>query len=350
VSTPPPKKEWSLKGYGLWLLRCLGYIAFTAAASAVVIFAMLIVTSPSVIRFAQHPFDPSPLEPPAKSLSTEAIAATQDQTNIGYWVLFCVGANDAAQLRPIARALFFEAPEMREGTGLVDLEKPSLTDQDLTRGTVQNLNQTTMRIGRLTRNIVASRNGQSEKVRESYINEQIATYLTIGLGLVTTILVALSTSDIVDRDKLRGKTIRIAAVSFPAIGTAVAAVVAFYGPSANYSRANHAVLSLRQLHEQISTGVWKSGVRNCTVEMTGGQWDELGHRIDNWEQRYQEIMDASTSEGSSASEATKPSPSDPAPASVPSTSPLPSAPTAKKKMSEERRALPQDFASKAGDE
>ncbi|MFM0166870.1 hypothetical protein PQR39_41410 [Paraburkholderia sediminicola] len=169
---------------------------------------------------------------------------------------------------------------------------------------------------------MTSRDTLAEKAQRYYLAEQLATFLTIGLGLVTTVLVALSSTDFIKRETTWGASIRIGAIAFPAIGTAAAAVIAFYNPSANFSRASHSLLGLKQLHEQITTVLWKSEGLDCryviaiyeksnaakspaaAVKQQGlnatdldPKWQDLSNRVDAWEQRYRDILDASTPDG-----------------------------------------------------
>src|SRR5262249_10572995 len=92
--------------------------------------------------------------------------------------------------------------------------------------------------------------------KSAYSFLQFTTIFTILVGLITTILVSLSSTDFGKGDSRAAKTLRVLAIVFPAIGTASAAVIAFYGPQAEVSRATHVLASVRQLHDQMALGVW----------------------------------------------------------------------------------------------
>jgi hypothetical protein len=155
--------------------------------------------------------------------------------------------------------------------------------------TVKIINRSATRLARLADKINRSRYAEAEWSRIYFIGESLATVLTIGLGLITTIFVALSTSDLVGRQSRLGVSIRIGALLFPAFGTAAAAVISFYNPFANFSRSSQSLLALRQLQNQVATTLWSMPSLDCTAPDNTEQWGSLIKSIAAWEQRYNEI-------------------------------------------------------------
>ncbi len=109
----------------------------------------------------------------------------------------------------------------------------------------------------LSRILANQRTLLSDRTKSAYNVWQVAALVTIGLGLITTVLVSLSTNELGQGQGVTQRTIRILAVIFPALGTAAAAVVAFYGPQAEWTQSSRTLVSLSQLHGQLALDLWK---------------------------------------------------------------------------------------------
>ncbi len=99
------------------------------------------------------------------------------------------------------------------------------------------------------------------KAQAAYSLWQYSTLITIAIGMITTILVSLSATDFVQKGGAIALTIRILAIVFPAVGTAFAAVIAFYGPQAEWSQSSRTFASLSQLHGQMALDIFK--IEDC---------------------------------------------------------------------------------------
>jgi hypothetical protein len=89
--------------------------------------------------------------------------------------------------------------------------------------------------------------------------------------------------------------IRILAIIFPALGTASAAVFAFYGPQAEWSQASRTLANVTQLHGQMALGVWKlkcieAGHEDNDVKLVIAALEE-------WSKRYLGIQTVSAATG-----------------------------------------------------
>lgn len=92
----------------------------------------------------------------------------------------------------------------------------------------------------------------STNATKAYTVLQVSTWLAILIGLATTVLVSFGSTEFGKGDTKTARTIRILAIIFPALGTAAAAITAFYAPREDLARSSQALASLRQVHEQIA--------------------------------------------------------------------------------------------------
>ena len=245
-------------------------------------------------------------------------AAQGDQELITNWVVTCTHVKDSSYLPAEVRVLLDTKNSDEPGNGPVDP------------------NYSALRIAQLAHTIAASRVSLAHSANQYFAYQQLSTWVTILLGLATTVLVALSSNELFKEEewKKAGRWVRVGAIALPAAGTAAATLIAFYNPAGHYARSSHALVSLQQLHSQIYTTLWKAKALNCTVggdespsiqaaprsasqpsvstlvststskdpsaDMT---WPDLNIRVDGWWQRYQDIMatalaDDSTQSGS----------------------------------------------------
>lgn len=159
----------------------------------------------------------------------------------------------------------------------------------------------------LSRNIFNQRVRLREKVEASYRLWQWTVWITIGLGLATTVLVSLSTSEFGKGDNPRHAAIRILAIVFPALGTAAAAIVAFYAPQAEWAQSSRSQAALSLLHNQIAFELWK---HPCPDDLDGDDkraaaTQKLKDQIQIWSTRYTDLQAIGTpgSQANSGSQA-----------------------------------------------
>jgi hypothetical protein len=140
----------------------------------------------------------------------------------------------------------------------------------------------------LSKTIMIHRMQLMDRVARSYRLWQITSLTSILLGMLTTIVVATSTTDF-------GKeiiTIRILAIVFPALSTAAAAAFAFYGPQATWTQATLTLSSLSQLHGQMGLEVWDI---ECTD--VGASNVKLAAKLNDWSKRFLDIQTISAAAG-----------------------------------------------------
>jgi len=121
--------------------------------------------------------------------------------------------------------------------------------------------------------------------RKNYRSLQVSTWLTIGIGLITTILVSLSSTEFGRGDAGAAPVLRILAIVFPALGTATAAIIAFYRFTDEMGRTSHTLASLRQLHGQMALEIWS--LRPAPADASVGL---LEPKLQEWVKRYDDIQ------------------------------------------------------------
>jgi hypothetical protein len=147
----------------------------------------------------------------------------------------------------------------------------------------------------LSKELSEQRVGLIPKVRSAYFFWQLATLISIAIGMITTILVSVSSTEFGRGDGPHQRLIRVLAIIFPALGTATAAVISFYSPQAEWGQASRTLASETQLHDEIALTVWKL---TCpTTETDDSTAKPLTDRMENWAKRYIEIQTIPNSSG-----------------------------------------------------
>jgi hypothetical protein len=141
----------------------------------------------------------------------------------------------------------------------------------------------------LSKTIGVRRIQLSERVSSTYRFWQVASLISILLGMLTTIVVSMSTTDFGHGDTPTAVLIRLCAIILPALSTAAAAAFAFYGPQTTWAQATRTLTSLAQLHGQIALEVW--GLDPADSEE--GK-NKMSSALDGWSKRYLDIQTISS--------------------------------------------------------
>ena len=120
----------------------------------------------------------------------------------------------------------------------------------------------------LSESLIQARITNAKKAADAYYLLQVSILITIALGLATTVLVSLSTTEFGQEKSTLGRVIRVFAIILPAVGTAVAAISAFYAPREDLARSSQALASVRQIHDQIASEI---GAIQCPTPAEAGQ-------------------------------------------------------------------------------
>jgi len=94
-----------------------------------------------------------------------------------------------------------------------------------------------------------------EQVLED-ISMQVFAWVGVLVGALTTILISVKSMMTTDRMPMQF-SIGAAAIVFAALGTAVAGLNSFYTPKIAYDRTTRSLATLRQLHEELATGMMR---------------------------------------------------------------------------------------------
>ena len=119
---------------------------------------------------------------------------------------------------------------------------------------------------------------------------EVMQWVIIIIGMITTILVTLSSTDFGGKESKYGTVLRFLSIVFPALGTAAAAVNAFYNPRDDVISSSNSLTSLSQLHDMVGVGVWKMA---CNPKPDSDAWRENEKNIAEWLKRYQDIFNVS---------------------------------------------------------
>jgi len=110
---------------------------------------------------------------------------------------------------------------------------------------------------------------------DSFTLLEIGTVLGIIAGFAATVFAGLRS----DTATVAGaeRTIRVLAILFPALGTAIAAVTAFYSPRDQLLKVSQGLLPLQQFHERMRTELLQ-----CDCPKTDKAREALSQRMDRW--------------------------------------------------------------------
>ncbi|MEA2940623.1 MAG: hypothetical protein QOD09_1152 [Bradyrhizobium sp.] len=155
----------------------------------------------------------------------------------------------------------------------------------------------------LSDSIARARVDNAQDAANDYRDLQVSTWSAILIGLATTVLVSLSSTEFGKGDGRLSRGIRVLAIVFPALGTAVAAITAFYAPREGLSRSSQALVSFRQIHDQIATDI---GQVTCpTVEEATHGGGEIALKLVEWKKSIRDARARADAAGLAAVDPTR---------------------------------------------
>jgi len=196
---------------------------------------------------------------------SEGAAAYQDNLYVARWFAACSKFSAIEKMPP--ELVIWVQPFRVEWTSTSDakIETPPGPQQ--------------FQVAELSHALYRQRVAGAASVHDTYAFAQWMQWIIIILGFLTTIVVTLSTSQEYGRGDGKGpRNLRFLAIALPVLGTAVAAVNAFYNPSQQFAAAKRTLAGLAQLHNQVATEL---PTLACT--------DPDG-KIAQWVKRYQDIQ------------------------------------------------------------
>jgi hypothetical protein len=144
----------------------------------------------------------------------------------------------------------------------------------------------------LSKSLAEQRFSLISRVRSSYLFWEVTTLIAISIGMITTILVSVSSTEFGRGDGGSQRLIRILAIIFPAVGTAAAAINGFYSPQAEWGQASRTLASETQLHDQMALAVWRI---KCPKPGDDDSAKPLMAFLEEWSKRYTDIQAISNS-------------------------------------------------------
>jgi hypothetical protein len=203
-----------------------------------------------------------------------------DHTAISNWVEYCIGVGPGDSALQATQHTFLTPSQKL-------LTHPFAVEPKWPDG-VHQLNRSEHNLVQLSKGLSEQRLRLMPKVRSTYFFWQLATLISIAIGMITTILVSVSSTEFGRGDGPPQRLIRMLAIIFPALGTATAAVISFYSPQAELGQASRTLASETQLHDEIALTVWKL---TCpTPDTDDSSAKPLTDNLESWSKRYIEIQ------------------------------------------------------------
>jgi hypothetical protein len=146
----------------------------------------------------------------------------------------------------------------------------------------------------LNRSLSFTREYYKLQAHDLYVYLQLGTLLSIAIGMLTTIFVSISSTEFGRGEGRPQKSIRVAAIILPILGTAVSGVMAFYAPAQSWNQAARTLASISQLHAQMSVAV--SGLK-CIDPQDKENVSKAQSMLNDWSKRYVDIQTVAAAVG-----------------------------------------------------
>jgi hypothetical protein len=143
-----------------------------------------------------------------------------------------------------------------------------------------------LRVLGLSQSLIWKRWAVDAKLIDSYKLAKIGSYASILIGFLTTVVVGLSALPRAQDATKVGTRLKFAALVLPALGTAVAAIIAFHDPGGTLARQSQVAAGLQQLHDQIARATWKMP---CATGADDAVPKEVERNLETWEQGLREL-------------------------------------------------------------
>jgi hypothetical protein len=263
-----------------WLTGTVRWASY-ASLAVVMLVALVLLIKPAFIRSTVQGSSGPPS--PAAAVSGEDDMKLANQAQSEYWALrgdhyfvavwfaHCSGVEDVFDLpNALTKYLTPFGDSDWNGTDKKIEKEPTIQQRE---------------VAQLSLGLTRARLGVAGVARTTQAQSEFMQWIIILLGLFTTIVISLSSTEYGKGDGKWPKGLRFVAITLPALGTAVAAFNAFYAPSAKAAQAERTLASLGQLHSQIAHEIWTIG---CADDPN--RTSALDSKISSWIKRYQEIQ------------------------------------------------------------
>ncbi|WP_238311389.1 hypothetical protein [Methylobacterium organophilum] len=116
-------------------------------------------------------------------------------------------------------------------------------------------------------------------------NLTLATMISIMLGLISTVLIGISTADIFQGSKSKN-TLKVLAILAPAVGTATAAGIAYFKPQDVWSQANFTLIALDGLYRDMSIAIIRMPCVTVKDDQPSSAEIDLAQKVEIWIRNY----------------------------------------------------------------
>ena len=204
-------------------------------------------------------------------------AASPHHWRIAGWILECSNIREVGNLPVYLRDFF----------------NPFNTDYTVRASTARLPHHHEMALLQLSRAIGDHRVSLSGKSDDTLRKAKWATYATVILGFITTIVVSFNSSALAQSQSGWAHASRFLAIVLTASGTALAAIIAFHNPQAEWNDTKRMLSSLAELHNFIGLETWKM---NC-LEFQGTELKAdsktntlVVQKFEEWTKRYNDLQ------------------------------------------------------------
>lgn len=205
--------------------------------------------------------------------------AWTDHRTVVNWIAQCVGVHAPENL-PEAKRIAMETPYRTFFVGPEETPTGNFTTQHYA-------------VHGLSSALFLERTNGAERANQAFKSLERIQVATILIGLITTVLISLSSTDLL-WESLKS-AVKILAIVFPAVGTALAALNAFYDPKNDLIRYGRNADAARQIHRQLALGVWEL---SCTSDPKSAEWQANKLQIDQWITTHKSLLTPSKSDTS----------------------------------------------------
>lgn len=269
------------------IIRKIG-LGFAIAALAVVVVSAFTVITAAGLRF-MFPAPEVSFKPKtafskvlrwahagssASAFSLEFDAGRRDAEAIERWIKYC--ASTLLQKEDNKRRVENALPEIVKG------ETRYPANAQIQEYILPNSPE----VRALSFQMVRERADNASIVSREYARLQFATWSSIVIGFLITVIVSLSSLYFTKGEDRWCRYFRIAAIIAPAVGTAVAAVTAFYSPRDALIRASQTLVGIRQVHYKMVSEI---GAVACpTSAFNYDQQIEITAKLALWAKNLQD--------------------------------------------------------------
>jgi hypothetical protein len=280
--------------YLLTLLKLTTLAGVAITCACVVYFMVHLVVSPayrvSTLRLFGFDNVADALRGPKRyNLSIEdrdLYSILPDHAAISEWVEYCIGVRPGDSTFPAIQYAFL-TPSQK-------LLTHSFTVEPKWPNEIHRLNRSEHTLLQLSKELSEQRVVLIPKARSARFFWELATVISIAIGMITTILVSVSSTEFGRGDGRSQRLIRMFAIIFPALGTATAAVMSFYSPQTEWGQASRTLASETLLHDQMALTVWRL---TCPTTDTDDSAKPLTDNLENWSKRFIEIQTTPNASG-----------------------------------------------------